>query len=797
MHRRIIDALTLFSTRIVRILYPGQITILSHIRAALIAGAAFAFLVIFLVFFSVEPEKVFALKEYQPGTPSKLLDRNGRLITTFFVDQRILITREETPEIVSQAFMAMEDNHFRSHFGIDPQAILRAFLINIASGSVKQGGSTITQQLAKVLLTRRDRTITRKAKEAIYSLLIELLYDKDEILNMYFNQIYLGHGNYGIEAASRFYFQKPVSELRAGEAAILASLPAAPNGFSPIKHPHRSIARMRQVLLKMVDQKYISRETAQSEYQRMMKYFAGLNMSPSATAFGEREDKAPYYSESVRRLLEQRLGKEMLYRGGLTIYGTLDLDHQGVAQDVFWHGWRSQNQYSGNYIFKKHVELSEAYAPYLDVIRLTFDLPLFEREKKIDQYKVESYFMEEMADQLELVNLAVGGEMRVDNLLQSARKHSIFQNRYLSVQGAFIEIDQQTGEITAIIGGLPFSSQNQINRAIQMKRQPGSTFKALLYASAIENKKTTAASIYSDSPVLFLNEGGEVWMPENYSGGYRGFISLREALRTSANMVSISVAREAGLGNVLPTAESILNLKANTIPHNLSVALGSYEVSPIQMVEAFALFPRGGESIEGHLLRKVEDRDGNIVYNYKAKKTRQVISTGTATVMSSMLQTVVKSGTGTRAKSYGYPGFLAGKTGTTDNFRDAWFVGFNQRYTSALWIGYDRSTLSLGPGQSGGNIAAPLWGEYQAKAYKYIKEDEKYLVTGGIRMVTVCKQTGKLPGAGCPETDTEMFVVGTEPTEVEDPATTGDPLTPGLEDSDISSSDDFFNEDEY
>ncbi len=779
--------------RFVSFLYPARFSLNDHIRAAGILAVAGFFSGVLIIALLSEPDKIIGLKDYKPGLPSTLLDRKGRVVTTFFQDQRIMVGQQDIPDVVSQAFIAMEDNHFYTHPGIDVQAILRAALVNVFTGSVKQGGSTITQQLAKVILTNRERSLTRKAKEAAYALLIELLYSKQEILTMYFNQIYFGHGTYGIEAASRFYFKKSAKDLGVAEAAILASLPAAPIFYSPVRNPHRSLGRVKMVLVKMTDLKFITPEQVSTAYRDLIRYYSNLNMSPSATAFGEREDLAPYYSETVRQFLEKEIGRKKLYNGGLTIHGSIDLDHQDAAQKALWHGLKNQNKVSGNYIFQKQIKLSSAHSKELDLIRLAFDLPEFTLERTLDQYKLEMEFNDRFMEEIEVLNLAMGGEEKMDEVLRSARIHNPYQNRYLNVQGALVELDHKTGEVTALVGGLPFSSQNQINRAMQTRRQPGSTFKAILYAAALEKRKVTAASVFSDSPVLFLNEYGEAWTPENYSGGYRGFINLREAIRESANMVSIAVAREAGVGNILPVAERMLNLRENIIPRNLSVALGSYEISPLQMARAFSLFPRGGKSLNTRLINKVEDQDGNIILDFENRgKEVQIISTGTATVMTSLLETVVKSGTATGVRQYGYSGYAAGKTGTTDNFRDAWFAGFNQRYTSVVWIGYDRPSLSLGSGQSGGAIAAPLWGNFQNRVSSAIKDDEPYIVSGGTRMVTVCKATGKLPGAGCPETTTEIFIAGTEPTEAED--ITGDELPKTSVDFNISN-EDFYSTD--
>lgn len=745
--------------------YPRTPTLFLHLRFIVTAGAVMGVIIIVMVFSQVDINEVYKLKNYRPPVPSKLLDRKGRLITTFFRDHRILVKQQQTPAHLIDAFVAIEDNHFFNHHGVDIQAIFRAFLINLQAGGVRQGGSTITQQLAKVILTSQRRTYIRKAKEAILALFIDGLYDKKTIMNMYFNQIYFGHGNYGIEAASRFYFKKTVSEITTGEAAILAALPSAPNRYSPVRNPRLSMNRMSQVLLKMIDMGFLSRKEASEEFSRTFEYYASLNVSPSTTAFGRRVDHAPYFSETVRKRIEDDFGRKQLYEGGLVIHSTLDLDHQKAAQEALWPALEKQTRLSSHFIFNRQGEISEAYAPVLDLIRLTFDLPRFQIEKTLAEYRIELAFHRNLADKVELLNLAMGGEQNFDNFLLDIRKENPYLNRYQSVQGAIVEIDQKTGEVTAMVGGAPFKPTNQLNRSYQIKRQPGSTFKAFLYAAAIEQKKITTATIFPDSPLIFLDEEGDSWMPQNYSGGYRGFITVREALRYSTNMVSIAVARQAGFSSLVPTMAAQLQVDESAIPHNLSVALGSYEVSPLQMARAFAVFPRGGQAIRSYIINRVEDPNGKLIKQYRPENVNgeRVLSTGAATVMNSLLESVVNRGTGTAIRKYGYRSFAAGKTGTTNNYRDAWFAGYNKRYTTVVWIGYDRSTLSLGAGQSGGSIAAPVWAQYQLKTHRFVRDDEAYLVRGGVKEVTVCRETGKLPDENCTDTVKELFIPGTEP----------------------------------
>lgn len=732
------------------------------------AGVFFLSLSLFLYFW-IDLSQVVALQKFRPSLPSQLLDRKGRLITRFFVNNRILVAYQDIPPQLTNALVATEDNHFFHHHGVDIQAIFRAFLKNTAAGEVRQGGSTITQQLAKIVLTDRERSLTRKIKEAIYALSLDYLFTKEEILTLYFNQIYLGHGNYGVEAASQFYFSKSIKDLQIGELAMIAGLTNAPNRFSPLRNPHLARLRLAYVLRKMINMNFINKELALAEFTRMDDYIQSLNLPPETSAFGIRKDLASYFSETVRRQMLQELGQELLYEGGLTIHSSLDLDHQKIAQEKLWQALEKQNEVSRRNLFNKQLSFSDRYGNTIALISQLFDLPSFRKKISYDDYQTRLYFFEHLADKTELLNLALGGIGRLDDFLNEVRDINPYQNQFSAVEGAFIELDHKTGDVTAMVGGTPFSAVNQINRTYQIARQPGSTFKPLLYGAAIDLKKITAATIFPDTPLVLKDVDGSSWIPENYSGGFRGFITVREALVKSINMISISIAREVGLSRLLPVIAKFLDSQPEQIPANLSVSLGSHEVSPLQMAKAFSVFARGGESIVPVYVHKIEDADGNIIRSFEdlnPQKTKQVISSEAAAVMVHLLKAVVDKGTGKPVRNLGYNGFAAGKTGTTNNFRDAWFVGFNHRYVSAVWVGYDRPTLNLGAGQSGGVVAAPIWARYQLAVRKFL-EKESTVKMASLVFAEVCPISGHLRNKDCPSVDfAEAFIAGTEPKEI-------------------------------
>lgn len=752
-------------------LFSGKTTLFSYLVSLSVFLILSGLLLIASLFQVISLDSVIQLSQHKPPVPSKLVDRNGRIITTFFENQRILITQEQLPDCLAKAFIATEDNHFYSHYGLDPQAIFRAFLINLRAGTVVQGGSTITQQLSKVVLTGQQRTYTRKIKEALLSLLIDSMYTKDAILMLYLNQIYFGHGTYGVQAASNFYFDKPVEDLTLGECAILATLPSAPNRYSPVKHPHRSSRRLAHVLMKMIDMQFISVEEAKQAFLNMISYYGNLNIPSSATAFGQRQDLAPHVSESLRSVLEATIGKKHLYKSGYTIKTTIDLDHQLAAQDALWSQLAGMGDSSPAKVQRYALNIAKTYSDALEPLMLAFDINGFKKKPtSYSQKQFRTEFINSMIDASEIINFGIGADASWQTAYRRIRKSSPLLERFSDVQGAFVEIDHKTGRITAMVGGSPFSSNNQLNRVIQMKRQPGSTFKALVYASAMEAEKVTAASIFPDTPMVFLDTEGDAWLPENYSGAYTGFINIRNALAYSTNVVSVAVAREVGLDTISPYLARMIEVDEKKIPQNYSVALGSYEVTPLVLAKSFSMFPRGGSIPETCLIESITDDEGNTMSQSNSwpfcpasMKIREVISKPVATVMSELLQNVVNKGTANYVRNSGFRGFAAGKTGTSSNYRDAWFAGYNHRYTSVVWLGYDRPSIGLGSGQSGGSVAVPVWANYQNKIYPKIKNQEAHLIEGKVQKATICKSYGMKPGTNCNETYEEVFVKGTVP----------------------------------
>jgi penicillin-binding protein 1A len=743
-------------------------------RAAIfgiLAGIMMAFMILIIFDFI----KVQSLANFHPNITTKIYDKNGVLISELFVQKREIVPFKKIPRDLINAFIAIEDNEFYDHWGINPKGIVRAFFINLFSGRIRQGGSTITQQLAKILLTSGERSIFRKIEEAFIAVLMEATYSKDKILSLYLNQIYLGHGTYGVESAARYYFNKHVWELNLAESSLLASLPSAPNQYSPIRHTKRSMQHHKVVLAKMVEMGFVTVEQAEQAYLDFWNYYKDYvnELSPTMNTMSSRTNKAPWVTEYVRRELVKKYGNEMVYEKGLLVYTTIDLKKQLSAQEVLKENLEKQTEISGNLSFKNVDYIVDKCADTVQLFSTLFGMPSFTKKGSRRKERINDYFRNELAEELDGLNSLVGIDS-LSKFLDQYKTSFKYDPNFQKVEGCLVSIDQRTGYIEAMVGGSEFTSINQLNRVKQARRQPGSAIKPLIYAAAIESGKFTAATTVLDSPVVFLDSEGGDWIPENYEGDYSGFVRLRKALALSINVVSIRIAEKLGIGYVTRELAKLLKFgdseARERIARNFSIALGSTEVSPLELATAYAIIANGGRDVIPFLIRSVKDRQGHELENKEEevrkrlseeeeKGTTQIIKPETSQVMISMLQSVITSGTGSAA-SPGRP--AGGKTGTTNNWKDAWFVGFTPQLTTGIWIGYDKLGLSLGIGQAGGAVAAPIWGEYMREALK----DEPVMDFphyAGLVSQKVCAKSGLLPSSNCRETLEEYFVPGTVP----------------------------------
>ena len=611
---------------------------------------------------------VQSLKDYKPSVVTSVYSEDNKVIGEFFIERRYTVPLSQMPPLLIQAFVAAEDAHYFEHKGIDYISILRAAFKNIERMEIAQGGSTITQQITKSLLLTPQKSFSRKIKEAVLAHRIEKSLTKNEILNLYLNQIYLGHGAYGVEAAVKTYFGKTVKDLNLSEIALIAGLPKAPATYSPFRYPDRAKSRQLYVLDRMVERNYITPEEAKKANKTVIR------LMPNE---GKVQIEALYFTEHIRKYVMEKYGEEKLYRGGLKIYTTLNLSMQKAAEKACKQGL-------------EEIEQREKYG----------------------------------------------------------KKGQI-------VQAALLCLDVRTGSVRTMVGGKDFS-QNEFNRAVQSRRQPGSAFKPIVYAAALD-KGFTPASLINDSPVTYpFGKNGEPWRPENYDGEYHGPTSLRKALTNSVNVVTVKILERIGVNYVVNYAHN-LGVKS-PLAADLTLALGSSGVSLLELVRAYAAFPSLGALLDPVFITRIVDREG-VVLEQNRPRMIQVISSQTAYLMTSILQSVVEEGTGRKVSALRYP--CAGKTGTTNEFRDAWFIGYTPDLIAGVWVGFD-DRRSMGRGETGAQAASPIWLYFMQR----VVEDTPikfFSIPEGIVFMKVDARTGGPATSSTRETVFECFKEGTLP----------------------------------
>jgi len=670
------------------------------------------------------------LKKFQPSVPTKLFDVNGELIAELFLEKRDLVAYEELPKVLINAFIATEDRDFYSHFGLDPMAILRAFVKNILAGKVSQGGSTITQQLAKRLFTSGERTLWRKIMEAILALQIEKRFTKEEILEMYFNQIFLGRGCYGISASSQLFFNKEARHLGVVESAIIAALPSAPGRHSPLMNTRRACAVNRHILDRMVNAGFLDKGRSDLLYNEFWPRFVDSIKTeyPTKTVFSKIENKAPYFTDYVRQVLMARFGKNAVYNEGLSVYTTLDLKKQEIAEKYLVEGVKQQDEISTRanryYLSAVDTSLFGAYG----MLRQVFSLPGVVVRNDLETM-VKKAVIDEALDTVDMLTLMVG-DRPVSYTLERFREAVTGISTTLQVEGAMIAMEPASGYISVMVGGSEFSVSNQYNRALQARRQPGSAFKPFVYGTGIESGMITAATALPDVPIVDVDASGETWSPENYEGEYSGMVQIRKALAKSINIISIRIYDLVGPDRIANYAGRMLKVPETSFTPTPTLALGSTEVTPFEMATGYAVYANRGRDVIPYAVRYVIDRDGNELANIEeevgnviAAKERdgtiQVISEEVAFIMTSLMQGVIDHGTPQWAvrsvARFTKP--CAGKTGTTSNWSDTWFCGYTPDIVAVVWLGYDRQFMSLGKNQAAASVAAPIWGHFMREIY--------------------------------------------------------------------------------
>ncbi len=622
------------------------------------------------------------LENYKPSLASKIYDEKGTLIAQLFIEQRSLVPLKKIPELLKKTIIIIEDEGFYSHLGISPVSMLRAFLVNMIQGRVAQGGSTITQQLAKNLFLTQERTFSRKIKEVMLSFKIEYCYTKDEILEMYLNQINMGSGAYGVEAAARTYFGKNVERLTLPECALLAGLPRAPNKYSPYKNAYKAKMRRNRILDRLLKKDVITKKEAEA-----------AKLAPIEIHRIEQKN-APYFVEYVRQQLEETYGSNVIYKGGLSVYTSLDMQMQEYAQKAVARG------------------LEEAE-----------------------------------------IKIAKENGIPVENIFDAEFRKN------LPIQASFIALDPKTGYIKAMIGGRDFS-ESEYNRAVQAKRQPGSAFKPFIYATALDNS-FTPADIIVDAPMSINEKDGQVWKPENYEKKFFGPTTLRKALTLSRNIVTLKLLMKVGTSSVVSYANK-MGIKSQ-LHKNLSLAFGTSEVTLLELTSAYSTFPNLGVKVEPLCILTVKDSTGKILEENQPR-LQDVLKPESAYLMTSMLESVVNEGTASRIRGNGITFNCAGKTGTTDNQADVWFIGFTSDLIAGCWVGFD-NRRSLGSWISSSNTPVPIWGEFMKEVYKG-KPPEPFTKPPKVVTVKIDPDSGMLYSPKCKRSLKEVFIEGTAPVEI-------------------------------
>ncbi|MFP6664957.1 MAG: PBP1A family penicillin-binding protein [Deltaproteobacteria bacterium] len=724
----------------------------------------------FLIYreFSTGLPPVEKLLDYNPPVATRVLAADGTLIGEFFIEKRYLTPIYKIPKAVQLAFLAAEDSTFYEHFGLDPVGILRAFFANTRSGKTRQGGSTITQQVVKQLLLSPERSYERKLREAILALRLETELTKSQILSLYLNQIYLGAGAYGVQAASREYFGNDVADISLAEAALLAGLPQAPSRYSPNRHFKRAKARQRYVLRRMQEEGYISAAEAQAAEQE--EIHIGNTELPAETG-----GPAPWYLEQVRRLLLERYGASGTYRLGLIVETPLDLSMQEAAERALGRGLHTLDQRQGYRGPLRRLNRAEwrSLLPAEGAARTTAALPESGMVLEVVVLPGPSgqrrtpdggLYLRWAGGFVTIPPAGLGwirraarqpgfGDVLEARVLNHDGKASLALTENNDTQGALVAMAPASGDVKALIGGRNHRD-SEFDRAIQSRRQPGSAFKPLIFAAAVDHGYTPS-SIIDDSPVTFDDLPGKPWSPKNFSKRFYGPTTLRKALTQSRNVVAVKLVHAMGLPYLL---DYLPNFGfERRFAANLSISLGTGQTSLLEMVRAYGVFAEGGTLVEPRFITRIIDQHGNILEE-RPPRRRATLRPETAYIVTRMMRGVMERGTGRRAR-IGRP--AAGKTGTTNDLRDAWFLGFTPDLIAGVWVGYDRDK-TLGPHETGGRVAAPIWKDFMSHALAGTPVSD-FVVPANIVLVAINPETGRPAEPGQKDTVLEAFRRGTEP----------------------------------
>jgi len=693
----------------------GKLTLAALLALAVITGSLGGLMLVY----SVDLPQIHDLERYHPSTTTELYDQKGRIIGSFALERRVVVNYDDFAPVLRQAVISIEDKSFESHWGINVLRVGGALWHDLRSHGRAQGASTLTMQLARNLFFSSERTASRKVQEAYLAVQIEHAFTKQQIFTLYGNQIYLGHGRYGFEAASQFYFSKHAKELTLSEAALLAGLPKGPVSFSPLLNPEKALRRRNLVLSEMELDRVISHEQAEQARNAPM----GLRIAPPETSV------APWFQEEVRRELEKRFGSEQVHEAGLKVETTLDLDLQktanravadGLAAYERRRGWIAKLENvlaSGSTIEDyKHPDWTMSFGPgdYVHAV-VTRVLPMEIHARMGDAEIVLLPEDWKWTGQRYADALVKPGDVIYVHLADAvegkARRATLEQDS--GAQGALLAIDNTSGDVLAMVGGRDYAL-SQFNRATQAERQTGSSFKPYVYTAAIEDG-AKPDDIIVDGPVSF---GG--YTPHNYENDYKGRMTLVNAFAESRNIPALKLADHVGMQKVIDVAHRF-GVTTN-IPAYLPVALGAVEITLEEQVASYAVFPNDGLRVKPRLIRKVSNADGITLWE-EPPAVNEVVSQQTARTMMTLFQAVIQHGTGAAAAQLNHP--LGGKTGTTSEYTDAWFLGFSPSITCGVWVGFD-TNQSLGDKETGARAALPIWMTWMRAAIAG-KDDEKFL----------------------------------------------------------------------
>ncbi len=745
------------------------------IICGLIAGAAIFF------YLSRDLPKISSLRDYRPPVITTVYSDDNRKIAEFYKERRIITPLSQMPQMLIEAFVAAEDARFWKHKGIDIISIIRALFKNIEAGTIVQGGSTITQQVTKSFLLTPEKSYQRKIKEAVLAYRIDKNFTKEEILFLYLNQIYLGHGAYGVASATENYFGKQVAELNLAECAMLAGLPQAPSRYSPFRHPERAKERQIYALNRMLAEEYITNIQATEAINTK------LDIKPRRNWYIE---EVPVYTEHVRRYIEKKYGPDVLYQEGLRVYTAVSIEMQKVARAEILKGLHALDKRLGfrgplEHFAPQKIEMfSKALQAELD-------------KSPLEEGKIVKGVVIDVSNEKKRVTVRIGGSKGILQLkdMKWARKPNrevayyearvrrpgdvlkvgdviwvkilkkakgsndwrLALEQTPDAQAALLSIEAETGRVKVMIGGRDFN-ESQFNRAVQSRRQPGSAFKPIIYAAAID-KGYTPATIIIDSPIVFKDTERDFrWKPKNYKEKFYGPTLLSVALAKSRNVVTIKILQDIGIDYIIDYAQR-LGITSK-LSRDLSIALGSSGVSLLELANAYSVFANFGYHIDPVFITKILDRDGKVLEEANPRQEK-VIDKSTAFLMTSLLERVVTQGTGRRVRALERP--VAGKTGTTNNLYDAWFMGYTPRYITGVWVGFDEEG-SLGKNETGSRAASPIWLGFMQQILKD-KPVRVFQVPEGVVFAKIDAETGLLPIPESKKTSFECFKEGTVPTE--------------------------------